>query len=276
MSNKVVLYLSLPLAFILVVVSSFGLFTEDFYAAESPNWQLQSKGQDMVDLFLILPVLLISSVMLLMKKSWAVPIWAGTILFLVYTFVLYCFDVHFNILFVPYCLGLGLSFYAFMYFLFMNIQSYKVLPSDKNSLNRFSGIYFIAIAFVFCLLWLSEIIPAQLQGKIPKSLAEAGLFTNGVHVLDLSIVLPATFICGIWLLKGKSLGYRLAPVFLTFFVLMNICIGALGVLLKQNGMAENYILTLIMGFLALFSFILLLLFLKRKSSANQKDGFCGA
>lgn len=58
-----ILVLSLPLALLVIGVSCVGLFTPEFYSRESMNWQAQSIGQDLMDLSVIIPVLLISAAM---------------------------------------------------------------------------------------------------------------------------------------------------------------------------------------------------------------------
>jgi hypothetical protein len=39
-------------------------------------------------------------------------VWSGVLLYLIYAYVIYAFDVHFNSLFLVYIAILGLSFYA--------------------------------------------------------------------------------------------------------------------------------------------------------------------
>lgn len=266
MQNRFILQLSLPLTVLVILVSCIGLFTPDFYASETLNWQAQSLGQDMIDLFFIAPCLLISSILAYRNNRSAMMIWGGVALYLTYTFILYCFDVHFNKLFLAYCLDLGLSFYSLIYFLFIQLKTNRKVQLENKFLTTFIGLYFILLAVLFYMLWLSEIIPAILQKTIPKSVTDAGLFTNGVQVLDLAILLPAIFITGFGLLKRKSFGYILTPVILTFFILMDITIGLLAFVLKTKGLEGNLFLTAIMAVLALFSLALLVLFLKNLKS----------
>ena len=268
-NHKFILLLSFPLAALLIVVSCIGLFTSDFYSAETLNWQAQSVGQDMIDLFFITPCLLITLVLAYRNNKAASMIWGGVVLYLTYTFVLYCFDVHFNRLFVLYCLCLGLSFYSLVYFLLTNLSECKEAFENKPA-TRFIGIYFIIIAMLFYFLWLAEIIPATLQNTIPKSVSDAGLFTNGVQVIDLAVILPAIFITGIFLLRRISFGFILAPVILTFFVLMDITIGMLAVVMKIKGVETDLMLTVIMSVLALISLSLLIWYLKSIKTIPEK------
>src|SRR5262245_26042156 len=106
---------SLPLAAVVIACSLAGMLTPGFYEKETPNWQAQSYGQDLVDLFLIVPALLVTAVAG-RKNEKSFLVWGGVVLYVAYTFVLYCFDVHFNSLFFFYCIALGLSFYACLYF----------------------------------------------------------------------------------------------------------------------------------------------------------------
>jgi hypothetical protein len=262
MQGKIILLLSLPLATLVAIVSCVGLLTPGFYSAETLNWQAQSLGQDMVDLVLITPCLIITSFLSWRNNKAATMIWGGVVLYLTYTFVLYSFNVHFNRLFVLYCFSLGLSFYSLIYFL---SQQYKVNLEqhfEKKSLTRFVGIYFITIAVMFYFLWLAEIVPSIIQNTIPASVTDTGLFTNGVQVIDLAIILPAIFIAGIFLWKQISFGLVLAPVFLTFFVLMDITIAILAVVMKSKGVESDLNITLIMSILALVSLVILIWFLK--------------
>src|SRR6476660_2019568 len=96
--RKKVIVLTLPLAVLISIASWVGLFTENFYYKETPNWISQAIGQDAIDLFLVTPLLLITA-FLAIKNEKAFLLWGGTTLYIVYTFVIYCFDVHFNGLF---------------------------------------------------------------------------------------------------------------------------------------------------------------------------------
>jgi hypothetical protein len=261
-TNGTILLFSLPLAALIIIVSCVGLLTPGFYSAETLNWQAQSTWQDIIDLFLIVPCLLITSILAYSNNKAAIMVWGGVVLYLTYTFVLYCFDIHFNKLFVIYCLCLGLSFYSFIYFLFRNYIVTQNGNFENKSVIRIIGIYFIIISVIFYFLWLAEIIPSMLKNTIPKSVAETGLFTNGVHVIDLAVFLPAVFLTGISLLKRKSFGLILTPVLLTFFVLMDITIGMLVVVMKMKGVESNLTLTVIMGVFTLISLALLIWYLR--------------
>ena len=124
------------------------------------------------------------------------------------------------------------------------------------------GIYLIILSGLFYLLWLSEIIPAIFSNATPATIIETGLLVNPVHALDLSVVLPGFMIVGTLLIKKNPLGLLLAPVVLTFCILMDITIGTLMIVMNMRGIETDSSLTVIMGLLALFTLGLLVWFLK--------------
>jgi hypothetical protein len=261
---------SIPLGILVAGVSYTALYTPGFYPDESPNWQVQALGQDAVDLFLVVPCLLLSGMLAFRGHAAARYVWGGTLLYLAYTFVLYCFDIRFNSLFPFYCAGLGLSCYGFLFFVVSTLR-HQTLPSPGRLVSRILAIYLLVLSLLFGGLWLSEIIPAILSDTVPASVNETGLPTNGVHVLDLSLLLPLFFLTGVWLLRGKPVAFLLAPALLAFSILMDITIALLTLEMKINGMAGDNAVAYAMVFLALASTALLVLFTRNPSSAKAPD-----
>jgi len=253
----------------ILMASGSGLLVPEFYARESLNWQTQSIGQDIVDVFFIVPALVISLVGIRKNKRIALTIWAGINLYLIYTFLIYCFDVHFNSLFLVYCAILGLSIFSLAWYLYklaVEVDTQIKVPGSFYPV-KLTAVYFIGISCLFYFLWLSEIIPSVIHKQTPILLKETGLLTNPVYVIDLAILLPALFITGLLLFRKKLLGYRLTPSLLTFMFLMDCTIGFLSEYMKYKGIGSGSVVVIVMSVLALFTLILLVAFLKlpRKS-----------
>jgi|GEM_PF-159246 len=262
MKRKAIPILSFPLAILVITVSITGLYTPGFYSLETANWQAQSIGQDMVDLYIIVPCLLITSILSYRDNKIAQLLWGGTLMYLIYTFVIYCFNLHFNRLFIVYCLTLGLSFYSFLYFMYIELSKPFIQYFRDIKPVIVTALFLIVIPILFYVLWLSDVLPAVIHNTVPKSLAESGLFTNPVHIIDLSVFLPGLFIVGFLMLRRKKLGYALAPVLLAFFVLMDITIAALVVVMKSRGLEGDIAVTYVMGALAIISLGLLVWYLR--------------
>ncbi len=250
---------SLLMAACIVYVSYTGITVPDFYKEETRNWQLQAVGQDNFDLWLVSPALLISTLMVLFNFRLARFVWAGVMLYCIYTFTIFSFDVHFNRLFIFYCLIMGLSFFSLLSFVYTESGD-RGFSARHPVLYKLTGIYFLAIAILFYTLWLAEILPSILTDGKPPELAKTGLFTNPIHVLDLSVVLPGIFITGLMLLHKKRIGTLMAPVILTFFILMDLTIGYLIYFMNEHGEESQLSVALIMGIMTVLSLALLIFY----------------
>ncbi|MFZ0530551.1 MAG: hypothetical protein WAL91_08455, partial [Propionicimonas sp.] len=171
--------LSVALSLIAATTSLLGLFSDWPYAAEPASWRLQAQGQDIGNLFAV--VTLLAGLLSTARGSLlGFQVWVGSLLYLVYAFVLYAMTVHFGLLFLPYVAALGLSAYCLLFAVLGRRRRASVRPR-----TRLVGAGVIAaIAVLFGALWLSSIIPALLAGGVPPELAETGLVANPVHVLD--------------------------------------------------------------------------------------------
>ena len=231
-SLKNIEILSYLLAAAMGVSSWGGVFLPRTYAKETSSWATQGMGQDVVNLIFVIPLLLVSAFFAARGRKVFSLILAGLFIYSIYSYVLYGFCVHFNRLFFFYCAALGLSVYGLI------LLSWE-LPADRVKYwfnpaapTLLPSVFLLAMTSVFYFLWLGEDLPAVLSGIPPKSLAEAGLFTNPVHVLDLSIVLPAMIIASVHLWGKKPFGYVFFPVMMVFSIVMGIAI--LGMMVAMN------------------------------------------
>jgi len=111
---KIITILTIILSLVLAVVSFYGIFIPNTYIRETASMAAQGIGQDIFDLFFVIPLLLISLFLVHKEKRTALFIFSGTVLYILYSFFIYCFGLHFNNLFLLYCTTLGLSLYTFI------------------------------------------------------------------------------------------------------------------------------------------------------------------
>ncbi len=220
---KYALVFTLPIVLLVSLASLAGILRPELYGKETADWLAQTSAQDLIDLFLVVPLITLSGLYVFRGERLARPIWGGALVYLVYTFILYCFALHFNTLFLVYVGVLGLSAYSFIYYFRLENRTPSLVrvPSRVRSVL---SVYFMVIAVGFFLLWLGDVVPALIHGTLPTAIEKAGLTTNPVQVLDLSFVLPGLFIIGLLLRRNHPLGLLFAPVALVFFVLMDITI----------------------------------------------------
>ena len=220
MNRRWAMWLSFPLAVLVVIASSAGLFWTATYSRETGYWATEGQGGDAVTLFLIVPIFLISTTLALRGSVAASLVWMGGLTYILYNYTIYAVAVHFNNLFLVYCAALGFSFYALLGGLRLRSPSEIAKIYSQSAPLKTAACVLLLIALLFTFLWLREIIPALASNQPPKSVTDAGLLTSPVHVLDLSIVLPGCVVTAIMLLRRKSEAFILAPVLISFAVFM--------------------------------------------------------
>jgi len=140
---------------------------------------------------------------------------------LVYYSACLVFSVTFNRLFLIYVLLFSSSFFALI-FLLSELFKENNMPKNIISKSFIGTALFLIISGSSVLVWLEFIIPALVNGQ-PLSII--GVYTTEpTFVLDLGIVLPVYFGCGIALLKKKEISYNLAPVLLTFITIVGLTV----------------------------------------------------
>ena len=250
--HKSLRILTILLAVSLTIVSIAGAFFPGTYERDAASLAAQGAGQDLVDLFLAVPLLLVSFYRASKGRRIATLIYGGILFYISYSFVIYCLGIHFNRFFLLYCMTLGLSLYAFILFM-IAIRQQDVPNWFKDPPIRLLSGYILFVALVFYTLWLKSIVPAILTNGVPADVADYGLLVNPVHVLDLAFALPGLIIGSVLLWKRKSLGYIIASVALVFMVLLTIALAAMVVMLVVREINEDYTVALVFGMLSLLS-----------------------
>jgi len=235
------LWMTLALALVAGGASAGGLFSRSVYQREVLPWAAQLRGADAVNLLIAVPVLLASAILTHRGSISARMVWQGTLLLFVYNYAIYAFAVHFNLFFLAYCCVLGLSFYTLLDSL-LSLSPREVGERyGARAPVRTSAITFFLLSLAFAAEEIREIVPATLAGHPPKSVAEWGLVSNPIHVLDLSFFLPAFVIGSVLLWRRRPLAFVLAPTLMAFGLLMTVTVAGLTVAMALEGVAGNYL-----------------------------------
>lgn len=265
--SKIIIWLSLIAAFLMAFVSLFGIISDNIYAKETANWAAQAVGQDYVNLFFAFPALVISSLLLRKKSLKALLVWLGILLYMIYSYLLYSFFVHFGPLFLFYIAILGLSFYAFVGGL-LALEWHDIGKYIGNAGVRPASILLAVIGAMFYFLWLTDVITALVSGGLPKDLDKTGLMVNPVHVLDMALLLPGALIVSALLWRRRTLGLVLAVPFLSFFILMGIAIISMMIVMALGGFPLSIPPLAMMVTIIALSLVIMLRFLKRVGINN--------
>ena len=232
------LWITVPLS-IALAITGLAAFWPGIYWQITPLSATGAMASDILDLFVIVPVLVIAAVLARRGSLSALLVWAGTLGFLAYNFVIYALEVHFNPMFPAYCAVLGLSFYGLIGIReFFPVQ--EVAAQYRNHTPRKSiAVTFILLAATAAAGELKEIVAAIRAGQAPPSIVE-GQFTNPIHVLDLCFLLPAVAIAAVLLLRRKDLGFTLAPALAVTLILISFEVITIVALTIKRGLGNDF------------------------------------
>lgn len=235
--GRTALVLAAALIVVTGVSSLLGLITDWPYAAETEDWRLQARGQDIGNL-VAAAALLVAMVGSRRGMRFAPSLMMGACLYLAYAFTIYAMTTHFGPLFLAYVAGLGLSVYCLLF----TLPSRDVAPCAQQK-RRIMAASLIVPAAAFALLWLSTIVRANIGGVVPVELEQAGLVANPVYVLDLALILPAMILTGVFAWNGENpLACSMLVPWLVFASLMAFSIGAAAALLGATTLCVGMML----------------------------------
>src|SRR5262245_16872315 len=92
--------LSLASGVLMAASSAAGLYWPGAYANETASWAAQGVGQDLANLIVVFPALLIAASFVARGSLRGLLVWLGLLIYVMYSYVLYAFFVHFGRLFL--------------------------------------------------------------------------------------------------------------------------------------------------------------------------------
>ncbi|MDT8402559.1 MAG: hypothetical protein RQ743_12760, partial [Bacteroidales bacterium] len=236
---KTITLLTLIMLVFLATASIFGVFVDITYARETASMAAQGMGQDIVDLFLVVPAVIICLFLMRKEKRIATLLFGGLVFYVLYSFIIYSMGVHFNLMFLVYCFTLGTASYIFILYFYalsrVNVKDWF----DERTPNQGIAIFFIVVAALFYLLWLRDVLPSIVENEVPKSVSDYDLLVNPVHVIDISFALPGLIITAVLLFRKHNLAYILAPAGLVFMIVLTIALAAMVIMTRIKGISED-------------------------------------
>ena len=245
-----ILWSTIAITLLLATTAVAGLFWPETYARETPYSRAGGYASDIVDLFLVVPILLISGIKGFRHSVPARLVWLGAQGYLLYNLVIYAFGVHFNALFLVYCATLSLCLYATVFTLPLISLSQVAETYGPRALRKTIGVVFLVLAIQTAAFDVRDDIAAILARRVPQDIINANQPVNFVHVLDLAFLLPALCVTAILLFRRKPSGYVLAPILLTLLAIMSLELVSILIVLGRSGFGMS--VPMIIFFLVLF------------------------
>jgi hypothetical protein len=169
-----------------------------------------SQGADLVALFVVMPLLIVSFVLyrrgslrggFLLASALAYDLYYGASLGLV---------VAYNNLYLVYLALFSASFFAFI--LSLTMFDLPTLPSriSPRLPRRGMAIFMFVVGMGMAFIWLSDVINALNTGSVPQALGvNISLIT---YTLDVGTIAPSALLAGYLMLRRAPIGYVLTGV----------------------------------------------------------------
>jgi len=210
------------------------IYGKGLYQHMSAEVAVQGIGQDYVTLFIAIPLLLMALFFVRKDSLKARLLLSGALGYFLVTYLFYTAMGMYNALFLVYVTLLGLTFFAFtLSMLSFDVSGLPQLFSKKASL-KFSAWFLIFNSLAIAYLWLDVVVPPLLDGSIyPPNLEH--YTTLIVQGFDLGLLLPMSFVSGLFLLRRKPSGYLFVPVYMVFLALLMAALTAKIIAMALSG-----------------------------------------
>ena len=209
---KTATILSISAALLAIIVTCCGLLIPGFYAflAETPNLLAGSLAQDA-------SVLAVSLIMLAgiwygrRNEARGVMLWGAGLAFLVYSYLIYCFDPVYTTVFPLYIAILSLTIFGLISLLSgLDVAAFRRQVDDKMPVRGVAVV--LGSLVLLAPLWLAQIV-AGIRAQSPSPF-------NPIFVIDLTMVIPASMLTAVLIWQRRDWGYVLAGILLAKFGLM--------------------------------------------------------
>ncbi|GBE24700.1 hypothetical protein BMS3Bbin02_00975 [bacterium BMS3Bbin02] len=237
--NRAWLWLTIPIALLGAVASSVGILVDSTYERDVKSFAVQAVSQDYVTLFVAVPAILLLCRLAYRGSFSARLMWHGVVFYFAYTYTIAAFMVRFNDLFLVYTSLLACSIFALVGGVGSLGWPLKSSMFGASWPRRSVVGFLIVIVVTFLALWLSDIVPAIVNGVEPESLAESATPTNGIQVLDLSLLLPGSALTAYWVWKLEVRGYVFATGLVAYAALLSLALVAMIIGLTRADLAAD-------------------------------------
>lgn len=207
-----------PSEYISVRGQSVELYGYGAYRHMPSDVAVQGLAQDLVTLFVGIPVLLLSLWLTYRGSKIGYLMLTGSVGYLFVQYTMYLAMAMYNELFLLWVALVLASFQVLVKLLLHGTRVADPSTPPSTATRRFVGYFLIANATLIGLLWLSVVVPPLLDGTLyPEGLSH--FTTMIVQGFDLALFLPPSVLAGYYYLRRKSAGDLLAPVYAVFLSL---------------------------------------------------------
>ena len=211
---KIPIILSI-IVIVLAVIASFGGIVANNIYRDNEMVKAVWLGNDIVTLFIVIPVMIGALFFTLRHSLKAQLIWMGMLWYMVYNYIFYMYGTAFNKFFLLYVLIFTLSIYALILALMkIDLKSLKQKMSSKIPVKWISS-YMLFFAIMIGGLWIAQSLSFVFTDVVPVGITQTGHLSGVVFATDLSLLVSPLIVGAVLLLKREVWGCIISIISLT-------------------------------------------------------------
>lgn len=193
-----------PFAFITLRGQTVQILGQGLYRYDTIFNGSGFKGQDLITLLLVAPLLLVSLTFYRRGSLRGGLLLLGALGNVLYVYASMALNAAYNPLFLLYVVLFSASLYAFV----LHFSSFDLSPFVAQLPRRGPTIFMFASGLITAIVWAGPLVGAFFTGEPPEDLGSYSTFVT--YALDLAIITPATVIAGVLIWRREQLGYLMA------------------------------------------------------------------
>lgn len=177
-------------------------------------------GQDWVTLLIGIPALLLAAIRGRVPSPATDALLLALLSYFLYVYATMALGAQFSAMFLVYVALFSGSSFAVVLLAIRLAAGLQQLPSSRIMMlpRKWPAILLIVAGLVTAVIWLIPVVPALLTGSYPPTLGHRT--TNVTDVIDLAIIMPASLLTGVLLLRGIVAGFISAAALLGIIVML--------------------------------------------------------
>ncbi len=211
-----------------VMIRGHGLYRYDTVSSAA-----QESGQDLVTLFIGVPLLTAGVVLSVRRSLRGELLLTGGLGYFLYTYAAMSFLTAFNPLYLVYVALFSLSLFGFILALAGLNPEDVARAVSAGFPRRATAVYFMVVAAFLALIWLGLVVPAMLAFGPPAGLEST--VTMVIQSMDLGVIVPTAVITAVLLWRSRPWGYTLGAVVLVKLLSMGTALIAMIVVMAVSG-----------------------------------------
>lgn len=256
------------LSIVVLVVISCGISINNNNIYQDGDWaNAQWLGQDVVTLFIAVPMLLLSYFQSIVKQKWKwMMIMGGILFYFVYTYAFFSIVAKLTFLYLFHLPIFGLSIFGlFLTLSYLFHSNYKIEMQDKW-IKTGIIFYLLLIAIMLSFLWISDIV-SHLTIPDYKSDTPTGEPPLIVYSLDLALVVPLMLAAVFGYIKKRQYGYKMTGIILTKSTIMGFALMGMSLSMYLKHFDPDKFLIVLWCIIGILGSLITIIFLKNIRNA---------